>query len=54
MALHSLGTLLAASELDIERRVTGIDGDPHKNTALRPRVGCSRYTDGTVHKSDAS
>lgn len=50
VALHKLGTLLAASDPNIERRVNGIDGDPRKNTALRPRVACSRDT-GRLHKS---
>ena len=50
VAHHKLRRLLAASDTNIERRATGVDGDPRKNTALRPRVACSRDT-GRLHKS---
>ncbi len=35
-------------------RVTGISGDRRINTALRPRVACSRETNGRLHEFDAS
>ena len=52
VAHHKLRTVLAASDPNIELRVTGINGDPAKTW---PCVhACSRDTDGTLHKSDVS
>ena len=49
---HVVGGL--RSRRYIDPRVTGYFCDRRINTALRPRVACSRDTNGKLHELDAS